>query len=146
MTTKPKKNDLGRDRDAQLVRSNGNEWWHDDGYGPLSDEKVTPTGERAEPIEWLNDVEAVAAEMRAWAGGVAALRHVADWADRIDPPTPEPPAPEYVRFGDWEPEVEEVGRLQAEIAVTPYADVAAKLTIILDAILAQIIEGKVLRP
>ena len=112
MITKPQDGDLGLLDlgllgGQRLVRAEGGIWWHTDGSG-RSQTYVTPTGERAEPIEWLNDVEAVAAEMRAWAGGVAALRHVADWADRIDPPTPEPepepaPAPE--------PELDEKAKL-----------------------------------
>ena len=87
MTDTPKDGDLGLTRHPLFVRYDGSEWMHPNGRDA---DVVTPTGERAIPIdvcerasadlrdaaneEWTN--ESVAAEMRAD-------------ADVLDPPTPE---------------------------------------------------------
>ena len=90
MSDTPKDGDLGTTIFGNLRRwSNG--VYRRAGGGPDFVD-ITPTGERAAPIDWHDDVEAVAAEMRAWdTGNELVTRRVAAWADRLVPLTPKPP-------------------------------------------------------
>ena len=93
MTDTPKDGDIGRAGSHSYLRFSNGKWTYPSGGGTSYD--ITPTGECAVPTEWRDDVKAVAAEMREaiaeWGDyGPPNEADIRQWADRIDPPTPEP--------------------------------------------------------
>ena len=92
MTTPPPKDgDLGSYSGEVFVTADAEGRWCNPAGKPIFyPEEVTPTGERAIPIEWHDDVKALAREMRGMAqrGRWADSLDLVDWADILDPPTP----------------------------------------------------------
>ena len=145
MSTEPQDGDLGK-YGSFLVRANTDGVWCDTSGHPVAlQDDVKPIGERAIPLDVCIGAATLHRDL-AYGHGAETIRAEAAEAADILYQRPEPPAPEYVRFGDWEPDEGDLEYFRTEIEATPYADVAAKLTIFVDAIEAQLNEGKVLRP
>ena len=92
MTNTPKDGDLGLTAHPLFVRYNGSEWMHPNGRDA---DVVTPTGERAIPIDVC---EQVARFLRSGDNSAPENLWYFQMADILDPPTPIPEPDEKAKL------------------------------------------------